>query len=205
MAIDPTQPNKVYARIDGLTITEYPVSALHIQNRGEPIDWYTEVSFDPKPVIPTFHYAREIPRVVQTATGTQVRVSYQVEALTLSNLLRLISPADATALPGAVTPPNIADVDPSAIETIKALTTQHVQQKLDAFAQEKGYDNLLSATSYKDSTVIQFSTEATIAIALRDQVWGALYTYFDGVLAGTNPVPTSIADIEAGLPAFVWP
>lgn len=199
MAIDPTQPNKVYARIAGNEILEYPVTALHIQNRGEPLDWYTEVTYDPKPTIPTFHYAREIPRVVDG----KVRVSYQVEALTLSSLLRQINPIDP--LNPLSAPVDIANVDPEAINTIKALTTQHVQQKLDAFALEKGYDNLLSATSYKDSSVVQFSTEATIAIQLRDQVWGALYTYFDAVVAGTQPVPATIADIEAQLPAFTWP
>jgi len=201
--IDPLQPSTTYARIDGLTILEYPVSALHIQNRGEPLEWYTEVQYDPKPQIATFHYARELPRVVQTPSGAKVQVSYQVEAFTLSNLLSQISPM--SMMPSATTPVAIADVDPAAIETIRTLATLHVQQRLDKFAQDKGYDNLLAATSYKDSSVIAFSTEATIAIQLRDQVWGALYTYFNAVIIGTQPVPTSIADIEAQLPAFSWP
>lgn len=189
----------IYARVENGVITEYPVYDYHIVNRGEPIDWYTPVHFSARPVIPPFHYAREIPTIV----GTEVHVSYVVEALDLNALLRHISPQDLM-FSSQITPANIADIDPEAIARIKQLVTIHVQQKLDAFAQEKGYDNLLAAISYKDSTVVQFSTEATTAIQLRDQVWNGLYAYFEQVIDGTQPVPTSIQDIESYLPAFTW-
>ncbi len=198
--LDPLMLNKTYARVANGVITEYPVYGQHIQNRSEPLDWYTEVVYDARPAVPAYHYAQEMPVV----EGTKVRVSYVVKALDLSSLLKHINPSDLF-MPGMSTPVDIADVDPTAIDRIKALATIHVQEQLDAFAQAKGYDNLLSCTSYKDSTVVQFSTEASIAIQLRDQVWGALYQYFEDVTTGTKPVPVSINDIAAELPAFVWP
>lgn len=198
--LDTVMLNKAYAKIAGGVIVEYPVYGQHIVNRAEPLEWYTEVVYDARPVVPAYHYAEEVPAV----DGDKVRISYVIKALHLSSLLRHINPADLF-MPVSAAPVVIGDVDPTAIERIKALTTIHVQEKLDAFAQAKGYDNLLSCTSYKDSTVVQFSTEASIAIALRDQVWGALYTYFEAVTAGTKPVPVSINDIESELPAFVWP
>lgn len=196
---DPVLLNKAYAKVTNGIITEYPVYTQHITNRGEPLDWYTEVVYEAKPEIPAYHYAQEIPYV----DGVIVRVRYEIKPLDLSALLRHINPVDLF-MPNA-TPVTIQDVAPADIERIKQLATIHIQEQLDAFAQAKGYDNMLSATSYKDSTVVQFSTEASIAIAMRDQIWGSLYTYFESVLAGTTTVPASIQDIMAALPALEWP
>lgn len=198
--LDPFLINKAYAKVVDGAIVEYPVFTNHILNRAEPIEWYTEVTYDAKPEVPAYHYAEEVPVV----EGTKVKVSYTVKPLNLSSLLRHVNPVDLF-MPSSTPSVSIEEVDPAAIDRIRALATIHVQERLDAFAQAKGYDTLLSCTSYKDSTVIQFSTEASIAIALRDQVWGALYTYFENVLAGTQPVPATIADIEAALPSFTWP
>ena len=199
--LDPlSQNNLIYAKVVNGEIVEYPVYKVHINNRQEPISDYNLVSFDAKPVVPPFHYAREVPRY----ENGQVHVGYSIEAFSLQDILSQIAIPSAGGI-GLPTAPVITDVPVETIDRIKALTTIHVQSKLDTFAQEKGYDNLLSATSYKDSSVVQFSTEATIAIQLRDQVWGSLYTYIQAVEAGTKPVPVSVAEIEAQLPAFVWP
>lgn len=196
---DPVALNKAYAKVSNGVIVEYPVFAQHILNRSEPLSWYTEVVYDAKPTIPPYHYAQEIPRI----EADKVIVSYELKALDLSSLLKHINPSNLFT-PGQplVT---IEDILPADLDRIKQLAILHIQNKLDAFAQVKGYDNLLSATSYKDSTVIQFSTEASIAIALRDQVWGSLYTYLDDITTGVKPIPGSIDEIEAELPALVWP
>lgn len=198
MLRDPLQSQQIYAKTDGLLILEYPVTSTHIQNRGEPIEWYTPVFYDVKPEIPAFHYAREIPTVI----GNHVQVSYAIEPHGLADILRQLSPPDAMGL--ATAPVNIANVDPVAIARIKELAVVWVQEKLDAFARTRGYDSLLSVASYVGSSVLQFSTEGQVAIQLRDQVWSALYTYFDDVLVDLQPFPRTVSEIEASLPPFVW-
>jgi hypothetical protein len=91
-----------------------------------------------------------------------------------------------------------------AQEAFVASIVSQVQVKLDDFAKTRNYDGILSACTYATSTIPQFKAEGQKAVELRDATWSALYTLLAEVNAGTKPAPTSIADIEAVLPAFVW-
>lgn len=89
-------------------------------------------------------------------------------------------------------------------QVISAFTTA-IQQRLDEFARERHYDNILSACTYATSTVAKFKAEGQACVNLRDATWAAAYDILSKVQAGKRPMPTSIADIEADLPALVWP
>jgi|688.fasta_scaffold524138_2 hypothetical protein len=91
-----------------------------------------------------------------------------------------------------------------AQEAFVASIVSQVQAKLDDFAKTRNYDGILSACTYATSTIPQFKAEGQKAVELRDATWSALYTLLAEVNAGTKPAPTSMADIEAVLPAFVW-
>ena len=90
-------------------------------------------------------------------------------------------------------------------EQIKAEILAATQQRLDEFAESRGYDGILSAASYVTSTVEQFATEGQRAVNLRDQTWAALYAMLAEVIAGTRSMPAGYADIEAELPTLEWP
>ena len=81
--------------------------------------------------------------------------------------------------------------------------TNAIQQRLDAFAQERGYDNIMSACSYFGSNNARFKAEAGRAIQLRDDTWAVCYAILDAVLAGEREVPT-LEDLFAELPELVW-
>ena len=83
--------------------------------------------------------------------------------------------------------------------------TAAIQQRLDDFARTRNYDSILSACTYATSTVAKFKTEGQACVNLRDATWAAAYQILADVQAGDRPMPTSIADIEADLPAAVWP
>ena len=87
---------------------------------------------------------------------------------------------------------------------ITALTTQ-IQKRLDDFAKTRNYDGILSACTYATSTVPKFAAEGQYCVQVRDATWAAGYALMDEVLAGTRPVPSSIADIESDLPVLAWP
>ncbi len=80
-----------------------------------------------------------------------------------------------------------------------------VQAKLDAFAQSRGYDGILSACTYATSTVDQFRAEGQYCVDARDKTWTALYVILAAAEAGERPHPESITDIEAELPPLSWP
>lgn len=92
--------------------------------------------------------------------------------------------------------------DPSQLQ---AAFVAAIQRRLDDFARTRNYDGILSACTYATSTVPKFQAEGQAAVNLRDATWAAAYTLLEEVQAGARPMPASLADIEADLPALEWP
>lgn len=90
-----------------------------------------------------------------------------------------------------------------ALAEMQAEFTDAIQRRLDAFAQERGYDGIMSVCSYFGSSNPRFKAEADRAIALRDATWDAGYALLDEVLSGARPMPT-LEEVFAELPALVW-
>ena len=86
---------------------------------------------------------------------------------------------------------------------LKQQFTDAVQQRLDTFAQTRGYDGIMSAASYYGSSNPKFKAEADRAIQLRDSTWDICYAILDDVLAGNRSVPT-LDEIFAELPELTW-
>lgn len=103
------------------------------------------------------------------------------------------------------TPEDIAARQAAKVEQIKQAIVQATQQRLDSFAQTRGYDGILSACTYAVSAVPKFAAEGTYAVSARDDTWATLYGGFQEVEAGTRPMPTGFADIAPLLPPLVWP
>lgn len=79
------------------------------------------------------------------------------------------------------------------------------QSRLDAFAQTRNYDGILSACTYATSTVPKFQAEGQYCVEARDATWAKLYQIMAEVQAGTRPMPSGYADIEGDLPVLQWP
>lgn len=189
---------KIFARIKDGKIVEYPVYELHIRNRKHPENLYVECVFDTKPVVPEFHYLTENKLI----ENNKVYVSYKVLPVPLEGLLKKLSP---TPQPGQQ-PISLAitDVKPEFVERVIVLAKEHVQSLLDKFAAQKGFDGMSSLVSYKDSTIPEWASQATIGIAKRDATWSGLYTYLNKVNTGVEPLPTTVEDIIQELPALTW-
>lgn len=95
-------------------------------------------------------------------------------------------------------------VDPATPEQIIASIADVVQQRLDAFAQTRNYDGILSACTYASSTVPKFAAEGQYAVNARDATWAACYQIMTAVQNGTRPLP-GVSDVLAELPALAWP
>lgn len=92
-------------------------------------------------------------------------------------------------------------VDPQQLQADIVAATQ---ARLDAFAQTRNYDSILSACTYASSAIPKFSAEGQAAVNGRDATWAALYTVLADVQTGKSPMPGSFADIEPLLPVLAW-
>lgn len=101
----------------------------------------------------------------------------------------------------------IADSDYAPPPDLAALQREIVsstQGRLDAFAQARGYDSILSACTYVTSQIPKFAHEGQMAVQSRDATWAKLYQILAEVEAQQRPVPTCFEDVEADLPALNW-
>ena len=192
---------EVYARVENRRIVEYPVYGLHITNRAHPFEWYQKVIFDQKPETPDFYYLQEVP-VLQI--NNEVHVTYTPVAMTLRDLLTIIYPQTIAADNQEIEAVDISTVDEKLVNRIVELVRQHVQKMLDEFAQQRGYDGIVSAVSYANSSVQQFANEGQRALQKRDETWTNMYAYIAEVKAGSKPVPKTVSEIEAELPVLTW-
>lgn len=92
-----------------------------------------------------------------------------------------------------------------AAAQLQASIVDATQLRLDSFAQTRNYSGILSACTYATSPTPKFSAEGQYCVSQRDATWAKLYEMLAEVQAGTRPMPTGYADIEAELPVLVWP
>ena len=95
-------------------------------------------------------------------------------------------------------------VDPATPEQIKMEIVDAVQNRLDAFAQTRNYDGILSACTYATSTVPKFAAEGQYAVNARDATWATCYQIMTAVQEGQRPLPTA-EPVLSELPLLSWP
>lgn len=192
----------LFCRLDGDKIVEYPVYRLHIRNRAHPVSFYTPMVKGERPAPDAHGTVDETLEIA--ADRSHVTVVYTKRPMTLQEILQTFvvrNEEDPLAPPTAV---SITDVSPETVGYVHGLAGDYVSVKLDEFARSKQYKDFVHLTSYRDSAIPNFAAEAIRGYTLRDQIWANLLQYFNQVLAGTVPVPTSIADIDALIPAMTW-
>lgn len=189
---------EIYARVQNNKITEYPVYEQHIKNRGQTNRGYVKCIVANKPIVPRFHYVVEKLELINNV----VYVNYELKELTLYQVLRAIH---GVTIPGIVKEEvTIANIDKESFDRVIYLVKKEVQNRLDAFAREKQFDDIKSLITYKDSTIPEWASQATIAITKRDQTWSALYTYLDNIINGTVNIPLTEEEIYNVLPSLTW-
>ena len=102
-------------------------------------------------------------------------------------------------------PPDVPEPPAPTPDEIRVYVVLATQARLDDFARTRAYDGILSACTYATSSVPKFATEGQYAVTARDATWAALYAFMDSVIAGTQPMPSSFADVEPFLPTLTWP
>lgn len=91
------------------------------------------------------------------------------------------------------------------VASLIAGITRDAQARLDAFAQTRNYDGILSACTYATSSVPNFAAEGQYCVDARDAMWSALYAMWAEIEAGTRPIPAGFSDLLPDLPVLAWP
>lgn len=117
----------------------------------------------------------------------------------------------------------VRDATPAEVSEQQRVLTNSIvadtQKRLDDFARTRGYDDVNSASKYKDisdadiaslpkaeqSLVAKFKVESQYLALMTARTWASLYLILDEVQTGVGPVPSGFADIEALLPQLRWP
>ncbi|MCL1855686.1 MAG: hypothetical protein FWF86_08130 [Clostridia bacterium] len=79
-----------------------------------------------------------------------------------------------------------------------------VNDYMNSFAKERGYDSMASAVSYAGDEDPQFALEGEYCKTMRSRIYRAAGDILDAVLAGSRPMPTR-KEVFAELPALSWP
>lgn len=106
------------------------------------------------------------------------------------------------------TPDHVAQPDgtwqDNSAEAIRREYTGYIQEHLDAVAQTRLYDGILSLCSYATSADPIFAAEGQAGVAWRDAVWRLGYQLLDEVQSGQRELPTR-EELLAMLPPMEWP
>lgn len=86
------------------------------------------------------------------------------------------------------------------VDSLVATITQRVQDYIDGWAQQRGYDNCFTAAGYKDSSVMRFQMEGTILAKLRDDCWYQVNVLENKAIAGDRTALSDLLYLPAGLP-----
>lgn len=196
----------MYINID---TNAYPLSEQEIKaafpNTSFPVpftppDGYAWVFPTPQPVFdPVIRVARE------TAPELTVKGTWEQRWEVVPRFTEYTDEQGVTHTVAEQEAAAIAADQAAKAQALQASVVAATQAKLDAFARERGYDDIKSASDYAGCSVLKFNTEGTYCRDARAETWAKLYDMLAEVQAGTRPMPSGFADVEPELPALVWP
>lgn len=100
----------------------------------------------------------------------------------------------------------ISEYTPPTLSTEQIIQnlTSLVNKKLNDFAKERGYDNILSACTYTSSSVQKYQVEGQYCIVARDITWQTFYSILSDVNSNLRTLPSE-QQLLSELPQLIWP
>ncbi len=191
---------KIYAKVHDNGYIEYPVYLQHILARNQSVNDYQEVIEGRKPKLPEFH---EYKTDLYVYDG-RVRLDYLIQPIPLSSLLNSISISNIDDLTLNPTDIFYSDVDPALVARIQKLAGEYIDEKLNNFVAERNFKSIESAVTYADDANLVLAASGARAKAVRSEVYTAMNIYLANIVNNTNPIPKSLAEIDANIPPMTW-
>lgn len=192
---------RVYAQVEDHKIVAYPVTVEDINVRGSPSDTYYPCFFGPSRPTPNLtHKVVSEPVLIGSAVFVQESMAVKSIGELFVDLYTAAISYDEANQPYL----DRSKIEPAMYTAFLEIVRIEVQNQMDAFAKTRGYDDMKSLCNYGASTDPIYLAEGQRGIYLRDTIWRELFSYFEGIVNGTEPIPAQWADIEAHYPALTW-
>ena len=94
--------------------------------------------------------------------------------------------------------------EPEVIENLISAFQKTIDSRLNDFVRSRGYDNIVSACTYLNSSITKYAIEAQRCIDLRSNIWNIGTKILDDIKTKKRPIPSSIEEIEKELPQLTW-
>lgn len=195
--------NKTYALVSDNEVVLYPLTIEDINQRNDPTETYLECYYAPGSIRPI---AALTDKVIETPMLLG-RVVYVQEKLVKKTIDEMFDYLHEVATSYDENQQPYLDRSLISLELFQAfevIIKIHVQKMLDDFALTRDYDDIKSACDYITSSVQRYRDEAARALYLRDAIWPMLFDRYNGIIAGTYPIPNSWSDIAQYLPELTW-
>lgn len=182
----------MFALIENNAVVKHPYSAADLKKANPNTSFPAQIS---DALMEAYSVFRVFNSTQPELTSTQVLVEenpkFDIEAQRWSQVFSI---RDKTS----------EELQQEALNVQEAVV-QATQQRLDNFARTRNYDGILSLCTYATSTVPKFQSEGQYGVEARDATYATLYNLLSEIQAGTRPMPSGFADIEADLPSLEWP
>lgn len=193
-----TKASKLYARVQGGKVIEYPVTTEIIQKRGHTVAQYYEV-FEKS--VDLGNLAGMIIDTVITIEGHIVEITHTTREKTLEEMIFFFRKAFEN---GAWVPFNYADIPAGEIKAFQKKLGQAATDALNTVVKER-YDSLDALLSrYSNSSNPVWKKEAVFFQTAVDTLWTKLIAYFQELASSTKPLPVSMSDVEVLIKAPTW-
>ena len=193
-----TKASKLYARVQGGKVIEYPVTTEIIQKRGHTVAQYYEV-FEKS--VDLGNLAGMIIDTVITIEGHIVEITHTTREKTLEEMIFFFRKAFEN---GAWVPFNYADIPAGEIKAFQKKLGQAATDALNTVVKER-YDSLDALLSrYSNSSNPVWKKEAVFFQTAVDTLWTKLIAYFKELASSTKPLPVSMSDVEVLIKAPTW-
>ncbi len=183
----------MYAKILNNTVSKYPYTLQELYEDNPTVGFPTDLTDD----ILTRHNAA---RIIITGQPEHDRLTHKAVEM---------APVFSTERNRWEQAWNVVPLSAEEVQANVDMLQQQIvgatQNRLDEFARTRGYDSILSACTYINSSITKFQYEAQYCVRARDETWASLHQILAEVVAGKRPIPEGYQDIEQDLPTLAWP
>lgn len=193
-----TKASKLYARVQGGKVIEYPVTTELIQKRGHTVAQYYEV-FEKS--VDLGNLAGMIIDTVMTIEGHIVEITHTTREKTLEEMVFFFRKSFEN---GSWTAFKYTDIPFEEIKAFQRKLGEQLTSNLNDVAKER-YDSLDALLSrYSNSSNLVWKKEAAFMQAALDGLWTNLLKYFQELASEQRPLPISLEDITYLVKAPSW-
>lgn len=195
-----TSSNKIYARVQGTQIIEYPVTYEEIKARNHPMAWYLPVVITGSSHLEYIGYVLSTEISVDRKAGV-VNCIYTQRPMTLDEILASFI---VSKQGDVVTAKKVSEIPAGLLNDAFEKISAYAEDQLNSVVKQK-YDSIdVLLARYSNSNNEVWRKEAAFIQSALEKLWSDLIEYYANIRAGVVEVPTSIAIVTQAYEIPSW-